>query len=194
MRGDTKNNCKQLPMELQSRDQGGKGKTMPKARDGENSHLSSSQSTFQWMYIPFYIPLSHQHWKAQLLPLHIPKALILLPALRFLRISISFNRLFCLCGTLLPPNELLHEFRIHQRYFHCLYLACCKNPNIWHFCIMVSQSMYVSDLHLPFEPKKKSPTLSAALVWELEVDIVQEHNFRITLKRKNKLENIVGIY
>ena len=109
---------------------GGKGKTMPKARDGENSHLSSSQSTFQWMSIPFYIPLSHQPWKAQLLPLHIPKALILLPALRFLGISISFNRLFCLCGTLLPPNELLHEFRIHQRYFHCLYLACCKNPNI----------------------------------------------------------------
>ena len=128
---------------------------MGKAREGEHSsHLSSFQSTFHWMSIPFYIPLSHQPWKAQLLPLHIPKALILLPALRFLKISIYFNWLFCLCGT--PQNELLHEFRIHQRYFHYLYLAYCKNPNIWHFYIIVSQSMYVSDLHLPFEPKKIS--------------------------------------
>ena len=101
MKGDTKHNCKQLPMELQSRDQKGvRGREWGRPETGENSsHLSSSQSTPHLMSIPFHTPLSHTSpWKPSSCLSTFQKALTLLPALRFPQIPIYFLKFIYLFG------------------------------------------------------------------------------------------------
>ena len=160
---DTKNNCKLLPMEIWPSNQKGirKREWGRPEKEGETSLISVLPSPPLTVHSVPNALTSHHSQKAQLLPLHTPKALTLLSTLRFPKVPTYFNQLLCLYSSPLPTKS------------YYIKLTLTKDISItyaWHVGKIPAFDNFV--LYLETRMKKSQyPKLSEAIPWELEVDI-----------------------